>query len=280
MTNSLNQQRQQAENFQQLHKSDSLLVLPNAWDVASAVIFEKAGFKAIGTTSAGIAYSLGYPDGEYIELEDIIDCSKRLTKRINVPLSVDLETGFSTSLEGIQANVKQIIESGAVGINIEDGITQPSNSLTDIELQVERIQAISELKKDLGIPFVINARTDAFWLKMSEEKDRLTLALERAKAYAEAGADCIFVPAMLNRDLVQTLVTEIPLPLNIIATPDGLSIAELEELSVARLSLGSGPARASLGLTQKIANELKQGSFESMIENALGYDSANKLFSK
>lgn len=275
----INTHKELAEKFQQLHTSEKLLVLPNAWDAGSAVIFEKAGFQAIGTTSAGIAYSLGYPDGEYIDFEDVVDCSKKILRRTTIPISVDIETGFTASTEGICQNVKQIIMLGVVGINIEDGILSPTVGLTDIELQVERIKAIAELKDELDIPFIINARADVYWLNIGEEKYRLKLAIERANAYVEAGADCIFIPASLVTKDIKTLVQEIGRPINLIATAKGPTTQELESLGVARLSLGSGPVRASVALTQTIANELKHGSFNSMLAHTLNYQDTNKLFS-
>lgn len=272
-------QYKRAEHFRHLHHSDKLLVLPNAWDAGSAVIFEKAGFQAIGTSSAGIAYSLGYPDGEQISFADILECSKPILKRISIPLSVDIEAGYDSTLGGIVTNAKHVIELGAVGINLEDGVLGSKQHLTDLDVQTERIKAIASLKKELGIPFVINARTDVYWLSIGKEKDRLKLAIERAQAYAEAGADCIFVPASFDRESIQTLVREVPAPVNLIAALNGLSLEELESFGIARLSLGSSPVRASLGLTQGIAAELKQGSFESMMRNAMPYQAANELFS-
>ena len=267
-----------AQRFRQLHDSSRLLVLPNAWDAGSAVIFEKAGFSAIGTTSAGIAYALGYPDGEHIGFEEVLECVKRILKRITTPLSVDLETGYSNDVGQVVENVRQVIELGAVGINIEDGITQPSAGLSDLGKHLELVNAISELRQRLNVPFVINARTDAYWLSLERAETRLALTLERARAYAEAGADCIFVPGKLTREVIETLVKEIAGPLNVIAVPGGPSVHDLETLGVARLSLGSGPVRASLGITQSIANELKSGVFESLSKNALNYETANELF--
>lgn len=269
-------QRKLAAQFKQLHLAKELLVLPNAWDTGSAVIFEKAGFSAIGTTSAGIAYSLGYPDGEEMGLEAVLESASRILKRITVPLSVDIETGYSHDVKDIVDNVRQLIQLGAVGINIEDGVTKPSASLSDRAKQCELIGAIAELKQEMGIPFVINARTDTYWLAIGSPETRLDSTLERASAYAGAGADCIFVPGKLERDAIQALASDFTL--NVIALPDGLSMAELEALGVARLSLGSSPARAALGLTQVIANELRMGKFATMYQNALDYDSTNALF--
>ena len=155
-------QRERAERFKQLHSSGKLLVLPNAWDAGSAVIFEKAGFSAIGTTSAGIAYSLGYPDGEHVGFEAVLECVTRIPERITLPLTVDMETGYGNDVAEIVENVRLVIELGAVGINIEDGVAHPSLGLSDLRKQLEVLQAFSGLKQTLDIPFVINARTDVY----------------------------------------------------------------------------------------------------------------------
>ena len=274
----LAKQRELAKRFAQLHRSGKLLVLPNAWDTGSAVMFEKAGFHALGTTSAGMAYSLGYPDGEHIEFKDILNCSSRILKRISLPLSVDVETGYSRTLEGAVDNVKKIIKRGAVGINIEDGVLGADPELTATGSQVKLIKALANLKAELEIPFFINARTDVYWLDIGEKSARLGLATERAHAYAEAGADGIFIPGRLDRESIRTLTRDLPLPLNLIATPDSLSFKELEALGVARLSLGSALVRASLGLIQAVASDLKGGSFKAMMDTSLSYQTANELF--
>ena len=272
------EQQALARQFGQLHRSSRLLVLPNAWDAGSAVIFERVGFNAVGTTSAGIAYSLGYPDGERVEFADVLECVKRILKRITVPLTVDMERGYGNEVEQVVENVRRVIALGAVGINLEDGLASPSPRLTEQVEQCDLLQAVAALKKELGLPFIINARTDVYWLGIGDPARRLNLALERAGAYAAAGADCVFIPGKLNRETIQALTTELAVPLNVIAAPDSLSVSELESLGVARLSLGSGPVRATLGLTHTIANELKHGSFESLNQNVLPYVAANALF--
>ncbi len=274
-----NKQKILAQQFQAMHHAKELLVLPNAWDAASAFIFAKAGFKAIGTSSAGIAYSLAYPDGEYISFTDILESSQRMLNRISVALTVDIETGYSQKIEEIKENVKQIIKLGAVGINIEDGLTKPVASLKDMAEQSEIIKAISEVKQELDIPFVINARIDSYWLNLGDDKAKFKETLARADSYKNAGADCIFIPAKLNKQTIKLLAQEISLAINIIASPKCLSIKELEDLGVARLSLGSGPARASLGLNQTIANELINSNFNSIYKHALSYTDSNSLFS-
>jgi 2-methylisocitrate lyase-like PEP mutase family enzyme len=268
-----------AERFRDLHTAPDLLVLPNAWDAGSAIIFEKEGFSAVGTTSAGIAYSLGYPDGEQLTLADLLEVEQRILRRLTIPLSVDIETGYGDDVAQIVSSVMQVLELGAVGINLEDGLSGASPRLFDVTEQCEKIDALSGLRKSIAVPFVINARTDVFWLQLGEAESRLAEALGRANAYLEAGADCIFAPGNLTPDLMRDLSAAIPGPLNVIATPNCPSVAELEELGVARLSLGSGPVRAALGVAQKIARELKgRGTYTSMYETTIPYEQANLLF--
>ena len=278
----MNKERQiaLAERFRDLHTAPDLLVLPNAWDAGSAIIFAKEGFSAVGTTSAGIAYSLGYPDGERVTLGDLLEVEKRILRRLTIPLSVDIETGYGEDVAQVVNSVMQVVELGAVGINLEDGLSGTSPGLFDLTEQCEKIDALSSFRKSVAVPFVINARTDVFWLQVGDAEARLAEAVERAQAYLEAGADCIFVPGHLEPSLIRELAAAIPGPLNVIATPDCPSVADLEKLGVARLSLGSGPVRAALGITQKIARELKRrGTYTSMYETTIPYGQVNLLFS-
>ena len=272
-------QKQLAEKFQNMHKSNKIVILPNAWDAGGAVIFEKEGFEAIGTTSAGISYSLGYSDGEFISIDDVLDTTKKIQKRISVPLSVDIERGYANTNEEIVKNIKAVINEGAVGINIEDGISD-TKELSSLETQCELIKDIVKLKKDLDIDFFINARTDAFWLEIGDNKEELlSQSIKRANAYLKAGADCAFVPGALCVSDIKILVQHINGPLNIIATPASPSIKELEKLGVVRVSLGSGVVRASLAVIKSISAQVKeQGIFDNMYKTTIAYDKANYLF--
>jgi len=272
-------QKQLAEKFQNMHKSNKIVVLPNAWDAGGAVIFEKEGFEAIGTTSAGISYSLGYSDGEFISIDDVLDTTKKIQKRISVPLSVDIERGYANTNEEIVKNIKAVINEGAVGINIEDGISD-TKELSSLETQCELIKDIVKLKKELDIDFFVNARTDAFWLEIGDNKEELlSQSIKRANAYLKAGADCAFVPGALLVSDIEILVQHINGPLNIIATPASPNIKELEKLGVARVSLGSGVVRASLAVIKSISAQVKeQGTFDNMYKTTIAYDKANYLF--
>ncbi|CAL2108475.1 Isocitrate lyase/phosphoenolpyruvate mutase family protein [Tenacibaculum sp. 190524A02b] len=267
-----------AEQFQELHHNNQLLVLPNVWDAGSAKIFEKSGFKAIATTSAGIAYSMGYPDGEYLTIDELINLTKKITERIDIPLSVDLEKGYADEAEQVKQNVRKIIEAGAVGVNIEDGNNTKQPYLDDLSLMEEKIKALSTLKDEIKIPFVINARSDTFWLQIGNENDRLNLAIERAKAFINAGADCIFLPGAISKESVQILLDSIDCPLNIIANPVFNDLKEMEKIGVNRLSIGSGAIRSVLEHTQNMANELKSNSLNTMLSTELSYEKANQIF--
>lgn len=276
-------QAAQARRFHDLHAAPELLVLPNAWDAGSAVIFEQAGFRAIGTTSAGIAHGLGQPDGQRIPLAELLAVQSRIVQRIGVPLSVDIETGYGDDPAEVLATVEAVIAGGAVGINIEDGVTAGADGnprLTDRATQSDLVHAIHGAKEGTGVPFVINARTDGYWLGLGDAEDRLASAIARGNAYLEAGADCVFVPGNLTSEVIDSLVREIDGPLNVIAARATPTPRELADLGVARLSVGSGPARASFGLVRRIARELMQGSFASMRDNDLTYDEANRLFGR
>ncbi len=268
-----------AETFQKMHTNNRILVLPNAWDAGGAVIYEKEGFEAIGTTSAGISYSLGYSDGEYITIDDVLDTTRKILKRITLPLSVDIESGYETKNEEILKNISMIIKEGVVGINIED-TTESNQELKDIDTQSNLIKEIANLKKTLGINFVINARTDVYLVPSQQSnKTLLDETISRANKFLEAGADSIFIPADLSLEEISFLVQNINGPINILATPKGATIKELENVGVARVSLGSSPVRASFSNLQKISKDvLSSGNFKSIGENTISYDEINLIF--
>ena len=188
-------------------------------------------------------------------------------------------SGYGANSAQVVATVRQVIAAGAVGINLEDGLSDAEAALIPLDEQCSRIQALAALKTELDIPFFINARTDVYWLSLGDDVKRLAAALQRAAAYIAAGADGIFVPGQLDPVIIRNLVDLLGAPLNVLASPTNLPIAELQALGVSRLSLGSGPVRAVLGLTQKIAAELRQqGTLTSMIDFATPYDVMNWLF--
>ncbi|HEX6964779.1 MAG TPA: isocitrate lyase/phosphoenolpyruvate mutase family protein [Gemmatimonadaceae bacterium] len=273
-------QRHRAEIFRQLHHGEHILVLPNAWDVATARVFQAAGFPAVATTSAGIANALGYPDGERISREEMVAMVERIAHHLDVPLTADMEAGYTDTLQGLEETARLVVTAGAVGLNLEDATGGEESPLYDIELAADRVRAVRDAAAAAGVPLVINARTDVFLGQVGEPSTRLAHAIKRANAYRAAGADCLFVPGVRDAETIRTLASEIDGPINILAGPGAPSAPELERLGVARVSVGSGPARAALGLVQRIARELaERGTYESFTTGAITYAEANALVS-
>lgn len=259
------------ETFQRLHHQSAPFVLPNAWDAASAAVFERTGFKAVGTTSAGIAMSLGYKDGEHLPFETLLDVLTNIAGSVDVPVSADIEAGYDTSPEEISENVQKIAKTGVVGINIEDGTGNPEQPLSDASSQAEKIAAV----KKLDLPLFINARTDLYWLRHCDSDFRLQSAVRRANIYREAGADCIFVPGAVDTKTIHQLRNGISGPLNVLAGAGAPSVKLLSDMGIERISLGSGPFRASMTLLKTIGEEIiSRGSFRHMTEGVLSYDDA------
>jgi 2-methylisocitrate lyase-like PEP mutase family enzyme len=276
----LRTQNEKADGFRSLHDGSRVLVLPNAWDAASARIFEEAGFEAIGTTSAGIAWSLGRPDGEEIGREEMVEATRRIAHAVSVPVTADIEGGYGRTAEEVAQTVEAIILAGSVGVNLEDGTGDPKEPLRSVLEQVERVLAAREAASSAGVGIVLNARTDVYWLAVGEEDERFSLAVERANAYREAGADCLFVPGVGNPETVGALAREVGGPLNVLAGPGVPPVPELELLGVARLSVGSGPARATLALTRRIAEELLElGTYEALAQDTIPYAEVDGLMS-
>lgn len=254
------------------------MLLPNTWDVASAKIYEATGFSAIGTTNAGIAASLGYPDGEYIPKENLLEQTQRIVDSVNVPVTADIIGGYGPDLDDILDTVRSVIDIGVVGINIEDGL--PGNRLEDLHLQVNKIRSIRRLANAMNVPLFINARTDVYWLNIGNNDDPLNEAIQRSNAYLEAGADCAFVPSVSDQDTIRKLATGICGPLNILAGPQSLDVSQLERLGVSRVSMGSGPIRAILAHVQKISEELYHYGTYASIQDQIPYAQVNQMFQK
>jgi 2-methylisocitrate lyase-like PEP mutase family enzyme len=277
-----NTQRQKADAFRAMHDRRRILVIPNAWDAMSARIFEAAGFGAVATTSAGLAYSIGYPDGEAAPREEIIAAIARIARSIRVPLSADIESGFSRDTVELKPMIKAVIEAGAVGINLEDAIHGGAPQLHSQEDAVARIRAARAAADEAGVPLVINARTDVFLLGIGEKSTRFDHAVQRANAYRAAGADCLFVPGPADADLIRRLASAIDGPINVLARPGMPAASELEKLGVARVSVGSGPAHAAMTITRRIAEELlKDGSYSLFLApGTVTYQEANQLMAQ
>lgn len=270
-----------ADLLRALHAGPRLLILPNAWDAVSARIFEEAGFPAIGTTSAGIAYSRGYSDRERIPRSEMADAVRRIAEAVQVPVTADMEAGYGGRASDIAETVTAVIESGAVGMNLEDATHESKRPLFDAAVQVDRIRAARETADKAGLPIVINARTDVYLVGGGTERSRFEEAVARANAYRDAGADCLFVPGVTDPEGIQALARSIRGPLNILAGPKAPSVKMLQKLGVARLSVGSCPIRAAMGLLRRMAKELRgRGTYGALVDGAIPYDEMNKLMAR
>ena len=266
-------QKEKAEMFLKFHYDKEILVLLNSWDTGSSKLIEACGYKAIATTSMGVAASLGYPDSEVIQLSEMIEVITGIVNAVQVPVSVDIEAGYGDNLNEIIESVKKIIATGIVGINIEDSINL-SPVLTDEMEFCERISAIRALSDSLGFHLVINARTDSFYTSSGSLQEKLSESIRRGNKYREAGADCIFIQPVWEKETISTLVKEINSPINILSNPGigaGLppSVRELQDLGVARLSLGSSLMKATLALIKKVADELSEKGTYNILSDTM-----------
>lgn len=271
-------QREYAETFRDLHVTrGDPLVLPNAWDCASALIFEAEGFPVVGTTSAGIAASHGVPDGEQLSLDEMLAAVERIAHAVDLPVSADMEAGYGDSPDAVAETVRRTIEAGAIGINLEDGTDGPNGPLLDMDVHVSKIRAARAAANDEDIPLLINGRTDVFWRDVGEDTTQVGRAAERCNAYLDAGSDCVFVPGVTTSETIGALVDAIDGPLNVLGGPGAPSISALGELGVARVSVGSGPVRATLADLRRVADELlNDGDFDTMAD-AIPYPDLNDL---
>ena len=269
--------KEKATAFGAMHRGQKILLLPNVWDAASAVIVRQAGFSALATSSAGIAFSLGYPDGQKISRDEMLAAIARITKCVDVPVTADVEAGYGPRPEDAAETTRGVLEAGAVGMNLEDATGDVDNPLADLQLQVEKIRAVRQVAVSSGVPVVLNARTDAYLLQVGKPEKRYDLALSRLSAFRDAGADCMFVPGVNDVETIQRFVRHLKFPLNILAGPGSPPVAELEKLGVARVSLGSGVMRATLGHLQRIAAEVKNAGTYQTLEGAPSFAEMNRL---
>ena len=271
-------QKQKAEILRALHNGPDILLFPNVWDVASARIIEHLGLPALATSSAAIANMLGYRDGQQISSAEMLRTVAHIARAVHIPVTADMEAGYSTSAVQMHQVALQLIESGAVGLNLEDGQDDEAR-VSETQAHLEKIEAVKEASRQSGVPLVINARTDAYWAKTSPSSNRFAECVRRANLYREAGADCIFVPGMKKIDEIKKFLQESPGPMNVLGGPGAPTITELKAAGVRRVSLGSSPSRAALGLLREIATELKaKGTYDTVARYAIPADEVNALF--
>jgi 2-methylisocitrate lyase-like PEP mutase family enzyme len=274
-------QAEKAQRFRKLHGGPRILTLPNVWDAASARILEEAGYPAIATSSAAVAFSLGYPDGQRISREQMLEVVARIAHAVRVPVTADMESGYGTTVKDMVETARAVVAAEAIGMNLEDVTGDDESSHVDLALQVEKIRAIKETSASQGVPLVLNARTDIYLMPIGEEATRFERAVERLRAYRKAGADCLFAPGVSDRDTIAKLVKAIGAPLNILMSTGCPSLAELEKIGVARASAGSAVMRATLGLVRRIGKELKEkGTYDSLFDGAIPFAELNRTMGR
>ncbi|WP_406119914.1 isocitrate lyase/phosphoenolpyruvate mutase family protein [Streptomyces sp. NBC_00989] len=275
MTNQ-NTLRDRALAFRALHVPGRPLVLPNAWDAASARIVEDAGASAVATTSAGLAWALGVADGDRLDRERALEAVARITATVAVLVSADIESGFAKDPAGVADTVRAVLAAGAVGVNIEDALYGGEGILRPVAEQAERIAAAREAADAEGVPLFVNARIDTY-LRGAGGVDA---TLERAAAFRAAGADGIFVPGAVEPGTVKELAGGIDAPLNVLVGPGAPPVAELAALGVARVSAGSSIAAAAYAVVRRAARELLDTGTYGAQTGGLGYGELNSLLAR
>jgi 2-methylisocitrate lyase-like PEP mutase family enzyme len=281
MTGTENILREKARAFKGMHGPGGALLLPNAWDAWSARVFEQAGFGAIGTTSSGVAWARGYPDGERIGRDEMLAEVARIAAAVDVPVTADIEAGYGPNPGDVAETVRGAIEAGAVGVNLEDGTGDSAAPLFEAPAQAERLAAARAEAERAGVPVVVNARVDTYLAQAGEPAGRLDETVRRGVAYLAAGADCVFVPGVVDPPTVAALARAIPGPLNVLAGPGAPAAPGLFALGAARVSIGPYATLAAMGLVREIACELRErGTYEPMANTAHGFADAQALFAE
>ncbi len=274
---STDSQAAKAEEFRRLHDRIEPVILPNAWDVPSARVFEDEGFHAVATSSAGMMVSLGYPDGEEIPRAEFLAAVKRMARALSVPLSVDVVSGFGGSADAVVKTVKAVLAAGGVGINIEDFV-HSAKKLLPLEKQVARLKALVRLRELQNVRFVINARTDALRFADGGEEMKMTEAIRRAEAYRDLGADCVYPMGLTDAPSISKFVKAVNYPTNVMVRKGLPPVPELRRMGVVRVSFGPSASYAAMGLLKRASREiLESGTYSSLTDGSISFDELNSL---
>jgi 2-methylisocitrate lyase-like PEP mutase family enzyme len=271
---------QKAERLRDLHRGDRILVLPNIWDPGGARMLEFLGYPAVATASASVAFSLGYDDGQ-ITLDAMLEVVGRVAASVNVPVTADMESGYAEQPREVAENIRRVLRAGAVGINLEDSVRE-AKILFDVDFQCARIRAIREMADQEGVPLVINARTDVFLPKISgTDAEKFDQAVLRAKAYLEAGADCFYPILLGDLKTLEGIHEAIRAPINVLAQACRATLRELEEVGIARISLGPALFWASQTAMRNVAVELQNySSFDLFTRDVITSGEIREYLSK
>ena len=267
-----------AELFRSRHYGPPLLLLPNAWDAMSARVFVAAGFDVIATTSGGVAWALGYADGEQTPWAEVVAATARIVRVAQVPVTADIEAGYGDTSDAVMNSVAEIIRAGVVGVNLEDGIPGSTTPIRNIADAADRIRAAREAARAAGIPIVINARTDLYLRNIGNEATRFDEAVARGKAYLDAGADCFYPITLREPSTIGRLVKALAAPININIRAGLPNVAELEALGVARASTASQVSLMAMATTRQVAEELRKTDRFDALAPTITQADAQRLF--
>lgn len=277
----LEAQRKKADTLRALHQGPDILILANTSDAATSRVVVEAGFPAVATSSAGVAWAQGYADGEKIPPEEMLAVIGRIARTVDVPVSADMEAGFGSTPEDVAKTIRATLEAGVVGLNLEDSDPHAGgHPLLDFDLSVERIAAGRKAADDFGVPIVINARTDCFAGRAPETdawSEALTEAARRGNAYLEAGADCVFAPFVRDAKTITALVGAINGPVNTLSGAPSPTVPELRKIGVRRVSVGGLLSLAAATLYRNAAEELKGPGTYSFAKDVILHPEMNKL---
>jgi 2-methylisocitrate lyase-like PEP mutase family enzyme len=271
--------RENAAQFRDMHLGGEMVVLPNAWDHASTALMIEAGYPVIATTSAGIAFARGYPDGERMTREAMLEICGEIARQSRVPVTADLEAGYGPAPEDVAATVRGAIDVGLVGCNIEDA-DPDTGALFSLEDAVKRISAGHAAAQALGVPFVLNARADPYLKPVGDAEDNFQEAVRRCNAYLAAGATSAYVPGPGDAETVARLVEAVEGPLNILgslAGRPGLSISEYARLGVRRISIGGSLMLAAATFTRDAVVAMREEGRLDFASGAITNGRLNKL---
>ena len=263
-----------AHKFLELHRKGDAVLLANAWSPGSAAIVESLGYEAVATTSSGISFSLGQPDGEGIPIEQMLGVVRSIVNRVAVPVTADIEGAYGSTPDSVFENVKRFLDIGVAGLNIEDS---HHAALLDFSVASDRYRAARESAEAFGVPVVINSRIDTF-LYGSFGVDTVIETISRARAYTDAGVDCVFIPGISSGATIRDVVKGIDSPVNVLAEPNGLSVSDLNDLDVARISVGGNIYQAALGYAKTAMQELKRFGTQTYFSEAVNYSELQSLF--
>ncbi|MEK9497632.1 isocitrate lyase/phosphoenolpyruvate mutase family protein [Photorhabdus sp. P32] len=271
-------QYKKGEIFSRLHTHDGPFIMPNPWDRGTAIIMENTGFKALGTTSAGLAFSLGKSDrSTAVTLQETLDNAQSIVDITSLPVSVDLEDGFGKTSDEIMQTMRAAADTGAVGGSIEDYSGDRQNPIRDFAISVERVEIAVEAIRQMNFPFTLTARAENYLYGIYDLKDTIA----RLKAYAKAGADVLYAPALPDAESIKAVCLAVDSPVNVLlGAGNRLSAAELFALGVTRVSLGSALSRAALGSLISALQELKQHGSCEFLTSAVGYFDVDTLLMK